>query len=75
MALQSLVRSEVRRFDVPGGHSHNFMLDQALAGGGAGSLRNSPLGKTFGQVLLLGKASLTRVLERRRRDGFSMNTP
>ncbi len=50
--FQHLVRGAVRRFDVPGVHSYNFMLEQALAGGGAGSLRNDPLGKTLGQVLL-----------------------
>ncbi|MGB3068231.1 MAG: acyclic terpene utilization AtuA family protein [Ottowia sp.] len=50
--FQHLVQGEVRRYDVPGVHAYNFMLEQALAGGGAGSLRNDPLGKTFGQVLL-----------------------
>lgn len=50
--FQHLVRGEVRRFDVPGVDAYNFMLEQALAGGGAGSLRNDPLGKTLGQVLL-----------------------
>ena len=47
-----LVQGEVRRYDVPGVCAFNFVLQQALAGGGAASLRNDPLGKTFGQVLL-----------------------
>lgn len=47
-----LVRGDVQRFDVPGVHAFNFVLQQALAGGGAASLRNDPLGKTFAQVLL-----------------------
>jgi len=47
-----LVRGEVARYDVPGVHAFNFVLQQALAGGGAASLRNDPLGKTFAQALL-----------------------
>lgn len=47
-----LVRGKVTRFDVPGVHAFNFLLEQALAGGGAASLRNDPLGKTVAQVLL-----------------------
>ncbi|MDB5829974.1 MAG: hypothetical protein JWQ73_4194 [Variovorax sp.] len=47
-----LVQGEVRRYDVPGVSAFNFLLQQALAGGGAASLRNDPLGKTFAQVLL-----------------------
>ncbi|GAA5235063.1 DUF1446 domain-containing protein [Verticiella sediminum] len=47
-----LVRGRVTRHDVPGVHAFNFVLEQALAGGGAASLRNDPLGKTLGQVLL-----------------------
>ena len=47
-----LVRGKVTRFDVPGVHAFNYLLEQALGGGGAASLRNDPLGKTFAQVLL-----------------------
>jgi hypothetical protein len=47
-----LVGGKVTRYDVPGVHAYNFVLEQALGGGGAGSLRNDPLGKSFGQVLL-----------------------
>lgn len=50
--FEHLVRGNVERFDVPGVHAFNFVLQQALAGGGAASLRNDPLGKTFAQVLL-----------------------
>lgn len=46
------VRGEVVRYDIPGVNAFNFVLRSALAGGGAASLRNDPLGKTFGQVLL-----------------------
>ena len=47
-----LARGTVTRFEVPGIHAYNFALTQALGGGGAASLRNDPLGKTFGMVLL-----------------------
>jgi hypothetical protein len=47
-----LVRGKVSRFDVPGVHAFNYLLEQALGGGGAASLHNDPLGKTFAQVLL-----------------------
>ena len=50
--FRHLVRGKVTRYDVPGVHAFNYLLEQALGGGGAGSLRNDPLGKTFGQVLL-----------------------
>lgn len=47
-----LVRGPVTRFDVPGVCAYNFVLQEALGGGGAASLRNDALGKTLGQVLL-----------------------
>jgi hypothetical protein len=47
-----LVQGDVERFDVPGLHALNFVLHQALAGGGVASLRSDPLGKSFAQMLL-----------------------
>jgi hypothetical protein len=47
-----LARGAVTRYEVPGVDAYNFVLMEALGGGGAGSLRNDPLGKTFGMVLL-----------------------
>jgi len=47
-----LVRGDIKRYDVPGVDAFNFVAQLALAGGGAASLRNDPLGKTFAQVLL-----------------------
>lgn len=47
-----MVRGEVTRHDVPGVNAFNFVLTQALGGGGAASLRNDPLGKSFAQILL-----------------------
>ena len=47
-----LVAGEVERFDVPGLDAMNFVLHQALDGGGVASLRSDPLGKSFAQMLL-----------------------
>ncbi len=47
-----LVKGEVVRYDLPGIHAFNFVLDQALDGGGMASLRVDPLGKGMGQMLL-----------------------
>lgn len=50
--LGHLVEGTVERFDVPGIGAFNFLLTQALGGGGMASLRNDPLGKGFAQILL-----------------------
>ncbi|XP_041359605.1 uncharacterized protein LOC121375943 [Gigantopelta aegis] len=42
----------IRRFDVPGIHGMNFLLYNALGGGGIASLRVDPQGKALGQMLL-----------------------
>jgi hypothetical protein len=50
--LGHLVAGEVTRYDVPGIHALNFLCTEALDGGGMASLRNDPLGKGMGQILL-----------------------
>ena len=50
--LQHLVDGTVTRYDLPGIHALNFVCEQALGGGGMASLRNDPLGKGMGQILL-----------------------
>jgi hypothetical protein len=50
--MSHLVKGNVRRFDLPGIGAFNFVMEQALAGGGMASLRNDPLGKGMGQILL-----------------------
>ncbi len=50
--LGHLVAGQVTRYDVPGIHAMNFLCTEALDGGGMASLRNDPLGKGMGQVLL-----------------------
>ena len=50
--LAHLVKGRVTRFEVPGIHAFNFVCEQALDGGGMASMRNDPLGKGMGQILL-----------------------
>ncbi len=47
-----LVLGPVQRYDVPGLHALNFVLQRALGGGGSASLRSDPLGKSYAQMLL-----------------------
>ena len=42
----------VERFDLPGIHALNFVLHDALGGGGVASLRIDPQGKAFAQMLM-----------------------
>jgi hypothetical protein len=46
------VQGEVTRYEVPGIHALNFLMREALGGGGMASLRVDPLGKGFGQMML-----------------------
>ena len=50
--LAHLVKGKVTRFEVPGIGAFNFLLEQALGGGGMASLRNDPWGKGMAQILL-----------------------
>lgn len=45
-------KSRVIRYELPGMHALNFMLENALGGGGIASLRIDPQGKAFAQQLL-----------------------
>ena len=46
------LRGKVRRWELPGTHAFNFMLYNALGGGGVASLRMDPQAKTYAQMLL-----------------------
>ncbi len=46
------VYGRVERWYLPGSHSLNFLLENALGGGGIASLRIDPQGKAFAQQLL-----------------------
>ena len=43
---------KVERFDLPGIAGLNFLLHEALGGGGIASLANDPQGKAYAQMLL-----------------------
>ena len=47
-----LMDGGVTRYDVPGIHAVNFLLEESLGGGGIASLRNDPQGKAYAQILL-----------------------
>jgi hypothetical protein len=47
-----VARGPVTRYAIPGFHAFNFVLENALGGGGIASLRYDPQGKTFAQILL-----------------------
>ena len=47
-----VVRGEVQRHVLPGLRGLNFVMTQALGGGGVASLRYDPQGKAFAQMLL-----------------------
>jgi hypothetical protein len=47
-----LVKGRVERFHLPGISAINYLLDEALDGGGPSSTRMDPLGKGMGQMLL-----------------------
>lgn len=42
----------VKRYELPGINAFNFVLEEALGGGGIASLRSDPQGKALGQMLL-----------------------
>ncbi len=50
--LSHLVRGPVTRYEWPGLDGFNFLLKQALGGGGVASLRHDPQGKAYAQMLL-----------------------
>ncbi len=50
--LAHLVKGEVVRYELPGLHAFNFVMTEALGGGGTASLRFDPLGKGMAQILL-----------------------
>lgn len=50
--LAHLVKGRVTRYEMPGIGAFNFLCEEALDGGGMSSLRNDPLGKGMGQIVL-----------------------
>jgi len=50
--FEGLVHGKVTRYEAPGLHAFNFLLEDALGGGGMASRRIDPQGKAFGQMAL-----------------------
>ena len=50
--LGDLVKGPAQRFEAPGLHALNFLIDNALGGGGMASPRIDPQGKAYGQMAL-----------------------
>jgi len=46
------LQGPVTRWELPGLHAFNFLLEDVLGGGGIASLRYDPQAKTYGQMLL-----------------------
>ena len=56
------LKGGVERYYLPGTGALNFLLHDALGGGGVASLRNDPQGKTFAQILLDAPIGIPRKL-------------
>jgi hypothetical protein len=50
--LGHLANGPAQRFDAPGLHAVNFLIQDALGGGGMASLRIDPQGKAYAQMAL-----------------------
>jgi acyclic terpene utilization AtuA family protein len=50
--FKHFVKGPVERFEWPGLNGFNFLLHQALGGGGVASLRHDPQGKALAQILM-----------------------
>jgi hypothetical protein len=59
------LEGKVERYDLPGISALNFMLLEALGGGGVASLRNDPQGKAYAQMLLDHPVKVPAVLAKR----------
>jgi hypothetical protein len=55
-------KGSVTRYELPGIGAFNFVCEQALDGGGMASMRNDPLGKGMGQILLSMPIAAPRAL-------------
>jgi hypothetical protein len=50
--LAHFVKGKAERFELPGLDGFNFLLHEALGGGGMASLRYDPQGKMLAQILM-----------------------
>ena len=58
MHFGNFCKGTVIRYDLPRIHAFNFVLTQALGGGGTASLRLDPQGKTYAAALMRLKVSI-----------------
>lgn len=58
-------RKCVRRYFLPGVQAINFVLDDALGGGGVASIRNDPQAKTYAQIALMEKIPVSHSIAER----------
>jgi hypothetical protein len=58
--LDQLVEGPAERFEAPGLHALNFLIQNALGGGGMASRRIDPQGKAYGQMVLEMAISVPR---------------
>ena len=56
--FNSIVKGDVKRYEMDNLHALNFILGDSLGGGGSESLLNDAQGKTHGQALLLMEVEL-----------------
>lgn len=60
--FEGLVHGKVTRYEAPGLHAFNFLLEDALGGGGMASRRIDSQGKAFGQMALEMKIKVPRAM-------------
>jgi hypothetical protein len=60
--FEGLVHGKVTRYEAPGLHAFNFLLEDALGGGGMASRRIDSQGKAFGQMALEMTIKVPRAL-------------
>ncbi len=60
--FEGLVHGKVTRYEAPGLHAFNFLLEDALGGGGMASRRIDSQGKAFGQMALEMKIRVPRAM-------------
>ena len=56
--FNSIVKGDVKRYEMDNLQAFNFILSDSLGGGGSESLLNDAQGKTHGQALLLMEVEL-----------------
>ena len=56
--FSTIVKGDVKRYELDNLQAFNFILSDSLGGGGSESLLNDAQGKTHGQALLLMKVEL-----------------